>query len=299
MQIPPLNALRAFEAVVRTGSFNAAAHSLCVTQSAVSHQVRNLEDWLGVALFDRSAGRPRLLPRGEELARSLGQSFGEIRSACQRAREAAPEHPLVIATIPSIAICWLIPRLSRFRARHPELNLSLIYAMPGLEPDFSTTHFGFVFGNRQPSFPGARAEIFLSGTSAPVCSPALLPALEGETPLAERIRNAGLLHDTDTSAWRAWFARAEGRSSPPASGPVFEDFNMLRAAALAGQGVALCPLSVIRQDLEAGHLIQLSDLTVQENYNYYLLRATSLPPELEQGAQAFHDWALETRTEAV
>lgn len=296
MQIP-LNSLRAFEAVVRTGSFKAAAELLFVTQSAVSHQVRHLEEWLGAPLFDRAAGRPRVLPAGQDLARAVGLALTGMEAACTRARAGLRAGPLVIAAIPSVAVCWLIPRLAGFRAAHPEVELRVVYAMHGRDVDFRDVHLAFVFARGRPEGRGARAEPFLPGASVPVCSPALL---QGARPrLPSEYLSLGLLHDTDTGGWAEWFRRAgvplpvtaEVRSGAA----VFEDFNLLRAAALAGQGVALCPLAMIRPDLEAGRLVQLSEVSVMEDWGYHLITGALAEDGQARAVQAFRDWALAAR----
>lgn len=287
----PLNALRAFDAVVRTGSFKAAAAGLFVTQSAVSHQVRHLEDWLGRPLFDRTGPRPRLLPEGEDLARVTALSLDGIAAACGRLRRDPGGQALVIAAIPSVALCWLIPRLAHFRAARPEVEVRIIYAFHGQVIDFAEVDLAFVYAvGPLATEPGVTAELFLSGESVPVCSPAL--AKTGGD--AARIGGMPLLHDTDDGGWRAWFARS-GLAAPARwSGPVFQDFNLLRAAALAGQGVALCPRAMIRDDLVAGRLCRLSDVSVMEASGYYLIRSAS-PARRDAAAAAFRDWALAAR----
>ncbi len=292
----PLNALRAFEAVVRTGSFTAAAEQLFVTQSAISHQIKHLEEWFGTPLFARVGNRPKPLPFAEELAQSLSLSFGQIASSCQRARDSNTRQPLVIAAIPSIAICWLIPRLADFRAAHPAIDIRIVYAMHGRDIDFRDVHLAFVFARGGGALPGARIEPFLPGHSVPVCSPALASRLAANTPAPEAILSLGLLHDTDFSGWQEWFDRAGAAVQSPASGPIFEDFNLLRAAALSGQGVALCPLAMIRADLEAQRLVRLSDVMVLEDTGYYLLWGPlGSAPMLDQ-ARAFRDWAFAERS---
>lgn len=146
MSLPPLNALRAFEAVARTGSFRAAAETLFVTQPAISHQIRNLEDWMGAPLFDRSGRMPQLLPRGQALAQDLSRAFDAIGAACRRARPAT-DPALVVAAIPSVAVCWLIPRLPRFQAAHPKVQLRVIYAHHGHDIDFHEVDLAFVFAD--------------------------------------------------------------------------------------------------------------------------------------------------------
>ncbi len=294
-ELLPLNALRAFEAVVRTGSFKAAAEQLFVTQSAVSHQVRHLEDWFGTPLFTRDGNRPKPLPFAEELARTLSLSFGQIAAACTRAREMNARQPLVIAAIPSVAICWLIPRLAGFRAAHPDIDIRIVYAMHGRDIDFRDVHLAFVFSRGAASLPGNRIEPFLPGHSVPVCSPALAATLTAPRPAPADLAALGLLHDTDHGGWQDWFARA-GAATPPASGPIFEDFNLLRAAALSGQGVALCPLAMIRADLEAERLVRLSDVTVLEDAGYYLLWGPIAGTPMQDSARAFRDWAFGERS---
>ncbi len=291
----PLNALRAFEAAARLGSFNAAAEALFVTQSAISHQIRHLEDWLGAPLFDRRAGRPRLLPRGEVLARTLGLSLAEIAKACERAKESHAPQPLVIAAIPSVAICWLIPRLSAFRALYPGIEIRVIYAMHGRDIDFRNVHLAFVFADSTPAKTGVTATPFLSGTSVPVCSPALIAGFGGQVPSAAAILAAGLLHDTDATGWQTWLHKAAADVPSQLPGPVFEDFNLLRAAALSGQGVALCPIAMIHDDLDTGRLIQLSPISVLEQFNYYLVSAIPAEPSIRTALDAFMAWVSVAR----
>lgn len=291
-EILPLNALRAFEAVIRTGSFKAAADQLFVTQSAVSHQIKHLEDWFGTPLFTREGNRPKPLPFALELAQSLSLSFGQIAAACQRAREINASQPLVIAAIPSVAICWLIPRLAGFRAAHPDIDIRIVYAMHGRDIDFRDVHLAFVFARTGSPLAGVRAEPFLSGDSAPVCSPALAAGFDPQEDAPRAIAALGLLHDTDHSGWQAWFDRAGSPARAPTAGPMFEDFNLLRAAALSGQGVALCPLAMIRPDLDAGRLVRLSDITVLHDFGYYLLWGPLGTTSMQRQAQAFRDWAV-------
>lgn len=280
MQVP-LNALRAFDAVVRAGSFKGAAQILCVTQSAVSHQVRHLEEWLDRPLFDRSGTRPRLLPEAEDLARAAALSLDGITAACERLGEKARGGPLVIAAIPSVALCWLIPRLTNFRAAHPGIELRIVYAFHGQEVDFTEVDLAFVYSPvplvRRP---GALAELFLPGAAVPVVSPALADG---------RLQEMPLLHDTDEAGWREWFARAGQDQPADLSGPVYQDFNLLRAAVLAGQGAALCPRAMIRDDLDAGRLYQLSEVSVLEGAGYYALRAEH---RSRAGATTFWSWAM-------
>lgn len=288
----PLTALRAFEAVVRHGGFGRAAEALCVTQSAVSHQVRALEDWLGADLFDRAGNQSRLLPHGAALAVAVGRALAEIDAACVQARRSGGPPRLTVAVIPSIAVCWLIPRLSAFRARAPEVGLRIVYAMPGPLSDLREADVAIVYHHGPPQVPGMAAEPFLPGDSAPVASPSFAAGRRLDT--AAAIVAAGVMHDTDGDGWAAWLAGEAPALAAP-SGPVFEDFNLLRAAALAGQGVALCPLAVVGDDLAAGRLVQLSDRTVLGERAYHLLRRTGTGPDIAAALEGFCAWLRESR----
>jgi DNA-binding transcriptional LysR family regulator len=266
MSQPPLGALRAFEAVARHGSFSRAADELCVTQSAVSHQVRGLEDWLGGPLFHRSGNRVTLLPHGADLATTLGRSLAEIEAACQRARRAGGPPVLTVAAIPSVATCWLIPRLGAFRATAPDVELRMVYAIHGHAIAYETVDLAILFAEAPPARPGLRIDRLLPGDTVAVASPHL--GLDPDAAPAAMLR-AGLLHDTDRAGWRAWLDVAGAEDLPVAPGPVFEDFNLLRAAALAGQGVALCPLAIIGDDLRERRLVRLAGPTIRTGAAYY------------------------------
>jgi len=288
----PLKALRVFESVARRGSFKDAADELCVSQSAVSHQIKHLEQWLGQPLFDRSGHRPLLLAHGEMLARALQRSLQDINSACQLARADTGPEVLVIASIPSVAICWLIPRLSSFQVRHPDIATRMVYAFHGQDIDYKQVDLAFVFTNNPPALPVHQVRLFQPGTSVPVCSPALRDTLN-LTDLTKTIIGAGLLHDSDIDGWTEWLCRSGLDPVPRVTGPIFEDFNLLRAAALAGQGIALCPLALIKTDLASNLLVQLSNISVNQDYNYYLIKRETNNPDTASAREHFVTWVYD------
>ena len=135
-KLPPLNALKCFEAAARSASFSRAAEELHVTQSAVSHQIRQLEQWFGVTLFDRQGRQTVPTARGEELARALAEAFDMIGSACRRIAQPDSAPALTIAALPSVATIWLIPRLSHFFRANPDISVKVIYAFHNQRIDF-------------------------------------------------------------------------------------------------------------------------------------------------------------------
>lgn len=197
-------------------------------------------------------------------------------------------------------MCWLIPRLSRFRTAHPEIEIRIVYAMYGREINFHDVHLAFVFAKQAPSDPMIEAHFHLAGQSVPVCSPSRLARLGQMPETVSDFLTLGLLHDGSPTGWMNWLSELESGSSvhsnaPSFEGTTFEDFNLLRAAALSGQGVALCPKAMIQQDLESGGLVQVSKRMQDEGYNYYLLASTTAPPIVKRQTQVFREWAMAER----
>ncbi len=287
----PLNALRVFEAVARTGSFTRAAKELFITQSAVSHQIKALEEWLAAPLFERSRRTPTLLATGAALAPVLTGALSDIQNACRRLREKPDDQRLTIAVIPSVATCWLIPRLNEFRQKHPDFGLRIVYAIHGQVTDFHDADLVITYSAEKPR--DKNVSLFMDAAAAPVCSTSFAQEngfLENTTAVAR----AQLLHDTDFSGWQQWFRRS-GSSVPALNHSlVFEDFNLLRAATLAGQGISLCPVKLIADDLKTGRLVQISDVTVSEGSGYYVKVVSS--PQTEQ-RKIFSEWLMATASE--
>ena len=268
VRLPPLNALKCFEAAARSGSFSKAAGELHVTQSAVSHQIRQLERWFGMSLFDRQGRQTMPIPKGAELARALAEAFDIMAKACKRLSQSDAGPALTIGVLPSIATIWLIPRLSRFFRDHPEISVKVVYAFHGQRFDFDDVDITILWGRGE--WAEGRLTRFLEGATIPVCNAAFLEK-EGSLVQPQNFVGKPLLHDTDRDGWQAWMRAAGLKHAGPAPGPIFEDFNLLRAAALAGQGMALCPKLLVGDDLASGRLVQLSDITINNDHAYYMI----------------------------
>ncbi|WP_298216766.1 LysR substrate-binding domain-containing protein [Acidocella sp.] len=275
MGYAPLNALKVFDAVFRHGTFYGAAEELSVTPSAISHQMRHLEEWLGIGLFERRGKQLKFAAHAVSLAGALRLAFSDIDHACQDVRRKNKNQQLTVAVIPSVAICWLIPRLPLFREFEPKIDLKIIYAIFGHEINFEDVDIAIIYARDMPVMPKMHAIQILSGASVPVCSQSFVdshPRLND----TDDVARCNLLHDTDTAGWRAWLGDAYPTKTGAAADIIFEDFNLLRAAVLAGQGVALCPPAIIQDDLETGRLVKLSDRTINDEYNYFAVCRESL-----------------------
>lgn len=288
-KIPPLTALRSFEAAARHGNFSQAADELCVTQSAVSHQVRQLESWFGFALFERNGRRIALSEKGKELAVALGEAFGDIARTCRRISTGDDTPTLTVAAIPSVATCWLIPRLSRFWQAHPSIRIKLLYAIHGASVDFQDVDIAIAYGTGE--WPGLRVTRLLNGDARPVCSRQYLDD-KGPFDDPRYLLDADLLHEQNRRGWENWFHNAEVAADALPSGPVFEDFNLLRSSALAGHGIALCAPALLADDLASGRLVQLSEVAVQTSHDYYILEPNELPGAKLDAREIFKAWLL-------
>ena len=286
----PFKALYTFAVVARCNNFQDAAKLLFVTPSAVSHQIKNLELYLGNTLFLRKGNQLKLLPQAEHLAKALNASFSDINTACDALRPSAPSRKLVIAAIPSVATCWLIPRLKDFQRSFPDIDLRITYAMYGTTLDFNAIDIAFVYANTPPQLPNIKTQLFRSAKSYPVCSAEFY---NGYLSNHADITKGPFLQDSNMNdGWPQWFKKA-GSSAPNCHlGLAFDDFNLLRSAALSGQGVALCAKALIADDLASKRLVLLSDISINEDAGYYLLQKQQDSAELKQQSQVFIDWVL-------
>lgn len=288
-RLPPLNALKCFEAAARHQSFSKAADELRVTQSAVSHQIRQLEQWFGVTLFDRQGRLTAPTPEGAELANALAEAFGQMQAACSRIAKNDGRATLTIASIPSVATIWLIPRLSEFKRLYPGITVRLMHAYYDQPVDFGDIDLAIMYGNWDEAPSGATH--FLSGVSVPVAS-ALYVEQYGPFGEPADLLKATLLHDQDRKSWPQWFKAAGVASKSSLPGPLFEGFNMLHSAILAGQGIGLAPTALLRGDLERGNLVRLSDVEVLQERAYYITEPPVPRSSRTQEVTVFKAWLL-------
>jgi LysR family glycine cleavage system transcriptional activator len=285
-RLPPLNALRTFEAAARHLSFTTAAAELFVTQAAVSHQIKALEEHLGMPLFRRLNRRLILTDQGQLLLPSVRRAFDELIAGVDRVRETCCSGTLTISTTPSIAAKWLAGRLGRFQALYPEFEIRLM-ATPRLV-DFvregADCGIRYGFGD----WPGLRTERLFGASLIPVCSPRLL---EGPHPLRrpEDLRHHKLLHALDDmDDWRLWLRAAGVKDLDPQRGLKFDSVPLALQAAISGAGVAIGRGLMMAEDLAAGHLIEPFDLELPDACAYYFVAPETSADQPK--IQAFRDW---------
>jgi LysR family glycine cleavage system transcriptional activator len=252
--LPPLSALRAFEAAARHSSAQRAAQELNVTATAISHQVRALEQWLGTPLFVR---RPRQLeptPAGRELQAVLAVGFDSFATTLARLRRAVGRQTVTISTTPAIAARCLMPRLDWVREHHPLLDVH-IHATHELVPlDGNAADVAVRYGHGP--WPGVVNEPLFDNVFVPACSPVLRLARAADLPRHALIHFEPRGSKSAPINWAVWQAQARVPGLDPSAGPVFTDETHAVAAALAGQGVALVSRALVADELERGSLVQ-------------------------------------------
>lgn len=290
--LPPLNALRAFEAAARLLSFTRAADELAVTQAAVSHQIKSLEEWLGVLLFQRLPRRLALTDGGRELLATIRNSFDRIESAVGRVRRNDGAGPLTVSVLPSFAAKWLVPRLGRFQTQHPDIEVRI-----AAETRLSLFDDGVDLAIRagRGHWPDLVCERLLNEELFPVCSPRLLA---GPAPLVDPadLKRHTLLHDDFEQDWRMWLDAAGVTGVDWRRGPRFSNSSMVIQAAVEGQGVALARSALAQADLKAGRLVRPFRIDIASDLAYYIVcpAAHTARPKV----RAFRDWLMREATAA-
>ena len=285
MSRPPLHALQGFVATARSGNLSRAAETLHLTVSALSHQIRGLEERLGQRLFVRNARGVTLTVDGYQLFERISPHFDAIEQALRPFR-ARRDDVLTITLMPSFASSWLVPRLPRFLAAHPqvEINLQSTIAVVDFERD-SQIDAGLRYG--PGTWPGLQTVHLFDDFMTPTASPALIARLG--MPTLETLGSYPLL-GAPGGRWSEWFAQFGG-TPPKRYVANFDDAETLHRAAAEGLGIVLGRMTMSRPMVEAGRLVALFDVCLKAEYAHYHV----FPPRSEghAGLAAFRDWLLE------
>lgn len=293
-RLPPLNTLRAFEAAGRHESFLQAAQELHLTPSAVSHQIRALEEYLGVSLFHRRPRSVSLNDGGRAFWSSVRDALADIGRAAERVASDPGARVLTVSAAPVFAIGWLIPRLAAFHARRPDLEVRLDTSLELLDLDNSDVDLGIRYTAR-PDFPGLQVELLFHEQPAIVCSPAMAARLEGP----EDLRHCPLIHTrTQVGKWRAVLAASGIEDVDLDRGLHFANDMLALEAAANGLGVAIANQNVLSERwFTDGRLTIPFALDYTGPHGYYLCY-----PEAAAGRDkivAFRDWLHEVVDQEV
>ena len=286
-RLPPLNALRAFEAAARHLSVKDAAQELCVTPGAVSQMIKSLEQHLGVALFLRVNRGIQLTDAGHGFLPPVRNAFRQILAASARVAQPPESRVLTVSTTAFFASAWLIPRLHDFHARHPEIDLQVVTsnALAAFGRDGADIAIRHGLGR----YAGLQSEHLLTVEVVPVAAAALVAKL-GMPASARDLLRWPRVHDEARSGWQLWFAAQGVEDAGLPRGPAFDDGSLLLQAVAAGQGAGLLPVAMVEDELATGRLVRLAGDAWLEDFGYYLVwpGRGALPDK----ARVFRDWLL-------
>jgi len=285
--LPSLNALRSFDAAARHQSFTRAAEELCVTQGAVSHQVKALEAELGVKLFNRERTGLVITSAGRDYLTVVRDAFDRIALGTEQLTERRRSGPLVVSTSPDFAAKWLVHRLGRFAAAHPEIELNVSATMHHV--DFASEEVDLAIRHGAGNWPGLDVVNLCPEELFPVCSPALLRR-HGGIRRPQDVLRFPLLHLNDRRDWSKWLEAAGTSGARPLPGPVLNHASMLIDAAIGGQGVALARTTLAATDLLNDRLARPFSVAIPLSNTFWIIcpKATRNLPKLV----AFREWLL-------
>ncbi len=264
--IPSLNALRAFVAVGKHGNLKNAADELFVTSSALSHQIRNLEEHLNIRLFKRSKSGLSLTQAGELIYADLADAFAQIRQTVARLEQQGQEELLNVSMLSTFAMRWFIPRLSDFQKRHPEIEVRISTSIS--QVDFAREDMDCAIRSGRGNWPGLHADYLFTETFTPVCAPELATSLNSPNELGNHTLLHARLRPDD---WRVWLGAVNAGEVQPRHEQVFETRNFAIQAAVDGVGVAIVDPSLVAEEIKAGRLVMPFPQTLADKSAYYLV----------------------------
>jgi LysR family glycine cleavage system transcriptional activator len=284
--LPPLRALTAFEAAARLGSFRLAADELGITRSAVSHQIRTLEENLGIELFRRDARRAALSQQGQVYYPAVRDAFDQIEAQTQLLRPQRGDNELTLQVYVTVALKWLIPRLHDFERRFPDMKVKLSTAY--FDWDFDQGHVDAAFILARNRSAQHYYRTLFSSRLTPVCSPKLM---EGDSPLRspEDLRRHKLLYVyTAEEDWRIWLEAAGVRGIELSDRLAFDSYILAQEAAVEGRGVAMTIGPFAREEIASGRLVQPFPLKVPHRHSWVF--ACDAADRLKPKIRRFESW---------
>lgn len=286
MKLPPLNALRAFDAAARLGGIRLAAQDLNVTPAAVSQQIRLLEDYLQAPLFERKARSIELTDTGRAFHSATTRHLRAIATAAERAR--SNKQSVHVTSVPSFAARWVVPRLPSFIASHPNTEVR-VDANPALI-DLSQGEYDLGVRLGGGKYRGADSHLLFPVNLVPVASPAYRQTIFG--PKGPGWPGARLIHESPDDFWFQWLEMAGVTGMDVARGLYFSHTILALSSTLQGQGVTLVPRFMVREELDSGTLEVVDTRELKTGSGYYLAWSLVHGP-LSDAATAFRDWLIE------
>jgi LysR family transcriptional regulator, glycine cleavage system transcriptional activator len=286
-RLPPLNALKAFEAAARHESFTRAAQELFVTQGAVSHQVKALEEELGLKLFNRERQRLVITEAGRDYLNVVRDAFDRIAVGTELLLQRQNAGVLTVSTSPDFAAKWLVHRLGHFVEAHPDIDLRVSASLHHV--DFAREEVDLAVRHGEGDWPGLDAVMLCSEQMFPVCSPKLLSGRRGRVRLTDVLK-LPLIHTGDRSLWTRWLAAAGVDDRCAIHGPVLNRDAISIDAAINGQGVALTRTTLCAWDLINGRLVRpfAEALPLSKSYWIVCPKVVAAQPKIA----TFRDWLL-------
>jgi LysR family glycine cleavage system transcriptional activator len=287
-RLPPLNAVRAFEAAARCGTFTRAAQELFVTQGAVSRHIATLEDWLQVRLFARGRRGIELTPQGQAYYAAVRAGLDQIEHGTRQIQQGPDGKRLRIKLPPTFAIRWLIPRLARFHALHPDIDVQITTSHQRV--DFEREDVDVSIRSEPAPPPGANYRQLFRETLLPVCAPGLLktgPPLRVPGDLAKHVLLCSMNRPND---WPAWLGAAGAAGVNGNGGLKFENAALAYQAAADELGVIVALLPFVRDDLASGRLVEPFALRVETAGAYYLTYRAAIPKP--ERVTLFEQWVV-------
>jgi LysR family glycine cleavage system transcriptional activator len=286
-KLPPLNSLRAFEAAARHLSFTRAADELFVTQAAISHQVKGLEDYLGHSLFKRLPRNLTLTNQGAALMPVLADAFDDMANAVISLKQEKAGSVLNVRLAPYFAAKWLSPRLEEFWRLYPKIDLRLFHSHNAVDFEREDIDLAITYG--RGDWKGVQSTPIIKLNFFPVASPMWL-ANNGPLIKPEQLLDVTLLHDADPNAWNDWLRQVGVKGINNKRGTTIDDTNVLIQAAIDGQGVALGATPFVEDHLASGRLVAVFDQVLITDYVYYVVcpKNNLQRPDVK----AFKEWLL-------
>ena len=283
--LPPLAAMRAFEAAARLESFSRAADEIHLTHGAVSHQVRALESFVGVPLFVRQGRGVVLTADGRMLAGEIRSALAQIGAAAQAIRRRGQSNRLTISVMPSFGSRWLMPRIGRFMAEHAAWEVNIDSSSQFV--DFARDEIDVAVRFGRPPWPGVDHVWLMDDEYLMVASPRLN---RGRLPKEPRQLEQFPLLRTDVEPWQHWCRAAGIDLAPPMRGVDYQDMGVMLQEAIDGRGIMLSRRSIAATELEKGTLVALFDLAVPAEAAYWVVWPQSVP--LSDRVAAFREWII-------